>query len=102
VRNFGGVLELIRRDLEVECKARDIPSAIRVDVTLLKVHDVVHVREIPAIEGVILTEDPETIVVTVAAPTLQELDEPEKEGEEEDAAEPEVIGARKKEGEEEE
>jgi large subunit ribosomal protein L25 len=97
VRNYGGVLELIRRELEVECKAKDIPDAIRVDVTPLKVHEVVHVKDIPAIEDVKLTDDEEAIVVTVAAPTVHEEVVPTEEEEIEEPEEPEVIGARKEE-----
>ena len=99
VRNNGGVLELLRREIDVECKARDIPKNITVDVTTLAIHRVLCVRDLPVLPGITYKLSPETPVVTVAAPTLHVEATPE------DAAagttEPEVITARKlEEGEE--
>ncbi|MCX7848337.1 MAG: 50S ribosomal protein L25 [bacterium] len=93
VKNQGGVLELLRRDVEVRCKARDIPRAITVDVSGLRVHDVLCVRDLPALAGIEYHLDGETPIVTVAAPTVHEEKVP---GAEVAAPEePEVITARK-------
>ncbi len=96
-----GVLEQIERELKIRCSPRDIPEAINVDVSNLKVHDVLHVSDIPAIEGVEMVSDSETVIATVgivreepeAAPVVVEGEEA--------PAEPEVIGKGKKEGDEE-
>ncbi len=93
VKNHGGVLELLRRDVDVRCKARDIPRAIRLDVSPLDVHDVICVRDLPAMPGVEFDVDGAVPLVTVAAPTLHEEAAPGAEAAE--AAEPEVITARK-------
>jgi len=93
VKNHGGVLELLRRDVDVRCKARDIPHAITIDVSALGVHDVMCVRDLPALPGVEYELDGATPIVTVAAPTLHEAAAPGAEAAE--AAEPEVITARK-------
>ncbi len=99
VRNHGGVLELLRREIEVECKARDIPENITIDVTNLAIHHVMCVRDLPAIPGVTYKFTPETPVATVAAPTLHVEATPEEAAAA--TAEPEVITARKlEEGEE--
>lgn len=100
VKNQGGVLELLRRDVEVRCKARDIPRAITVDVSPLRVHDVICVRDLPSLPGVEYHLDADTPIVTVAAPTVHEEKAPGAEA----AApvEPEVITARKAAEEEEE
>jgi len=92
VKNHGGVLELLRRDVTVECKAGQIPESIKIDVTALNIHDVVHIKELPEIDGVIYIGDPETTLITVAPPTIHEevVDEEETED-----AEPEVIGEKK-------
>jgi large subunit ribosomal protein L25 len=95
VKNFSGVLELIQREVEIECKARDIPEAVVVDVSPLKVHDVIRIGELPAIDGVTFIGDPETTVITIAPPTVHAEVAPREEVEEaEEAAEPEVITAR--------
>ena len=93
----GGMLEQIIREIEIECQPRDIPEAINVDVSNLHVHDVLHVSDIPPIEGVEILETPETVIATigivkeepVAAPVIEEGA----------PAEPEVIGKGKKEDE---
>jgi large subunit ribosomal protein L25 len=95
VKNFGGVLELIQREVEIECKAKDIPEAVVADVSPLKVHDVIRIGELPAIDGVTFTGDPETTVITIAPPTVHAEVVPHAEEEEvEEAAEPEVITAK--------
>lgn len=100
VKNHGGVLELLRREVDVRCKARDIPRAITIDVSPLGVHDMICVRDLPAMPGIEYDLDGATPLVTVAAPTLHEEKAPGAEAAE--AAEPEVITARKPaEGEEE-
>lgn len=95
VKNFGGVLELIQREVEIECKAKDIPESVVVDVSPLKVHDVIRIGELPAINGVTFTGDTETTVITIAPPTVHAEVVPHEEAEEaEEAAEPEVITAK--------
>ena len=99
VRNHGGVLELLRREVDVECKARDIPENITIDVTTLAIHRVLCVRDLPVLPGITYKLAPETPVVTVAAPTLHVEATPEEAAA--GTAEPEVITARKlEEGEE--
>ncbi|RLD12420.1 MAG: 50S ribosomal protein L25 [Chlamydiae bacterium] len=96
VKNHGGVLELLRRDVTVECKAGSIPEAIKIDVTALNIHDVIHIKELPEIDGVTYIGDPETTLITVAPPTVHE-EEVEATEEEAETAEPEVIGEKKEE-----
>lgn len=94
VKNFNGVLELIQREVEIECKAGVIPDAIVVDVTPLDVHDVIRIGELPVIDGISYTGDPETTVITIAPPTVH-VDVDEEEGEDDEASiEPEVLTAK--------
>ena len=94
VKNHGGVLELIRREVEIECKAGDIPSALQVDVSHLGVHDVIRIEDLPKVDGVTYSNDPKLTVITVAAPNVQAVETSE---EEEEAAEPEIVGGKGKE-----
>lgn len=104
VRSQGGVLEVIRRDIQIECKAKNIPDNIVLDVSELGVHDNLSVSDLPQIEGVTYLEEPDTTLLTVAAATVYEEPEEEEEGLLEEPVEPEVIGEKKEEeeGEEEE
>ncbi len=67
----------------------------------MKVHDVLHVSDIPVTEDFEILSEPETVIATVGIVR----DEPEPvvevaEGTEETPAEPEVIGKGKKDDEE--
>jgi len=92
----GGVLEQIERELEIRVSPRDIPDAISVDVSHLGVHDVLHVSDVQAGEGIELLDDPDKVLATVGIIREEEVvpatEEPE--------TEPEVIGKGKKEDEE--
>ena len=46
VKQQGGVLEFIRREIEIECLPADIPEHIEVDVSELMLHQGIRVRDI--------------------------------------------------------
>jgi large subunit ribosomal protein L25 len=94
VRDNGGILQEVLRELHVECLPRDIPEAIDLDIDALDVGDVIHVSDVSA-PGVKILNDPDIVLVTVVAPTVAGLEEgAEEEGAEAGAAEPEVIRRR--------
>ncbi len=95
-----GVLDQIEREIKIRCRPRDIPEAINVDVSNMKVHDVLHVSDIPMTEGVEILSEPETVIATVGI--VRDEPEPVVEVAEdaEASAEPEVIGKGKKDDEE--
>jgi large subunit ribosomal protein L25 len=98
MREGGGILEQVLREVDISCSPRDIPDAINIDVSHLGLHDVVHVSDIPADENIEILTDPETVVATVGV--IREEEEPAAVGvDEETPAEPEVIGKGKKEDE---
>jgi large subunit ribosomal protein L25 len=70
VKNFGGLLEQSLRSLSIECKPRDLPDVIRVDVSELNVGDAIHVRDIPLPEGVSTRVGPDLTAFSVMAPTV--------------------------------
>jgi large subunit ribosomal protein L25 len=97
VREGGGILEQLLREVEIRCRPGIIPDFIRVDVSHLGDHEVLHVSDIKVEEGITILSDPETAVATVA--TVRE-EAVEASAPEEAVAEPEVIGKGKKEDEE--
>jgi large subunit ribosomal protein L25 len=106
VKDGGGILEPILRDLKVRCLPTAIPSSIEVDVTALDIGDSVHVSVITLKDATILT-DPDVTVATVVPPTVQVEEKPAEEAVAAVAGaeptEPEVIAkGKKEEGEEEE
>jgi large subunit ribosomal protein L25 len=68
----GGILQPLEREVEVECLPLDIPEAIEVDVTPLKVHDVMHVSALKFADNVKPLFDSDYPVVTVLPPTVAE------------------------------
>ncbi|HKR01371.1 MAG TPA: 50S ribosomal protein L25 [Pyrinomonadaceae bacterium] len=97
VRDEQGVLEQIMREIEIRCDPRNIPDAINLDVANLKVHDVLHVSDIPADPNIEILEEPESVIATVGIVREEPVEAPAVE---EEPAEPEVIGKGKKDEEE--
>lgn len=89
VKDRGGVLDHMLREIEVYCLPSRIPERIVVDVSELDIGDAIHVGELDVPDVEILTEADRS-VVAVAAPTV--IEEPEEE-EEEELLEPELVGA---------
>lgn len=102
VKQEGGSLEHILWEIEVECLPTDIPKEIEVDVSLLKIGDSIHIKDITFSPKVKVLNDPEAILLSVATPIKEEVVAAPLEGEVQ--AEPEVIKEKKEvaaEGEEE-
>ncbi len=95
VKDFGGVLEHVLREVEVECKASDVPESIVVDVTSLGLNEQVRVKDLVVADGIRIINDPEQLILTLAPPAVsEETGEGEEEAlglDGEGAAEPEVL-----------
>ncbi len=68
----GGILQPIQREIAVECLPTEIPQYIEVDVSLLGIHEAVHLGELKLPEGVTAVGDPSQALVTVLPPTVEE------------------------------
>ena len=103
VKQQGGLLEFIRRDLEIECLPADIPEHIEVDVSDLMLHQGIRVRELPVSPKWKAVSDPDMMLVHVIMPKAEEVVAPaEVAAAPAVPAEPEVIKKGKKEETEEE
>jgi large subunit ribosomal protein L25 len=71
VKADAGVLDLVTREIEIECLPTSIPAHIAVDVSELGIGDAIRVSDLPEIEGVRIVESPEKVVVHVAHPTRE-------------------------------
>lgn len=102
VKTEGGFIDLMSREVELECLPKDIPENIEVDISDLHLHQSFKVEDIAPVEGVEIISAPDTILVLVEAPSKEEEIEVEEEEEEiiAEEEEPEVI-KREKAGEEE-
>jgi large subunit ribosomal protein L25 len=62
---MGGILDQVRRVIEIQCLPGDIPKSIDLDVSSLKIGDSVHVKDIQLENAKILTEANFTIATVV-------------------------------------
>ena len=67
VKVDAGILELIMREVEVECLPGDIPERIEVDVTDLGIHDAIRVSDLPVNAKVKVLEEPDQVIVHVVS-----------------------------------
>lgn len=68
VKNEGGILTVATHEVEISCLPKDIPLAIPVDVSELKLGDSIHVRDLVMPSGVTLETDGDEPVASVTAP----------------------------------
>ncbi len=85
----GGILQHIRRKLNISCLPDKMIDVLELDVSGLAIGDSVHVEDIDLPEGIVSLEEGHLTVATVAAPTVAE--EAEEEVIEEELAEGEVA-----------
>ena len=96
----GGILQPVMRELQVECLATEIPEYVEVDVTPLGINDALHARDLHLPEGIRSMMEPGQTVVTVVAPTMEEVTvAPVAEPVPGEAPAPEAAAPRKPEGE---
>ena len=76
----GGVLNIVRHEVEVQCTADNIPNEFEIDVTGLEIGDAIHASAVALPEGVAFAiTDRDFTVATIAAPTVIAADEEEEE-----------------------
>ena len=92
----GGVLDVVIHSLAVRCRANAIPDAIRVELGGLQLDGVIHVRDLKLPEGVEALAEGDLTVVHVATPRA-EAEPTEDEG----TGQPEVIGRKPEDADEE-
>ena len=97
----GGVLNVVRHEVELNCPADSIPEEIVVDLTGLDIGDSVHISSISLPEGAVPTiTDRDFTIATIASPAglKEELKEAEEAAEAAEAAEREEEGEEAAEG----
>jgi large subunit ribosomal protein L25 len=104
VKQQGGVLELIRREIEIECLPGDIPENVEVDASELMLHQGIRVRDIAVSPKWTALSDADMMLVHVIMPKAEEVAAPVEAAAATAPApaEPEVIKKGKKEEAEEE
>jgi large subunit ribosomal protein L25 len=68
---MGGILEQVRRVIQIQCLPGDIPKSIDIDVSLLKIGDSIHVQDIK-VEKAKIISDTNFTIATVVPPVVEE------------------------------
>ena len=72
VKQQGGLLEFIRREIVIECLPADIPEHVDVDVSELMLHQGVRVRDLPAHPKWKAVSEADMMLVHVIMPKAEE------------------------------
>ena len=97
VKMQGGILELVNREVEVECLPLDIPDQLDVDVTELVLGKNLRVRDLVVDPKIKLTSPPDQVVAHIVVMKEEEVKPAEEAAVAAAPAEPEVIKKGKKE-----
>lgn len=87
----GGVFSPRRTTVVIEVLPTEIPAFIELDVSGVALNASLRIEDLPEIEGVEYTEDPEAVIMSVTVPAA-EIEEEEPELTEEELAELEELG----------
>lgn len=98
VKNDGGILQHVMREVEIECLPDKIPGHFEVNIANLGVGQSIHTRDIKFEKDIKMITDPGEVIVTVIAPAVEKEAVPvEGAVAAAETAEPEVIKKGKKE-----
>ena len=105
VKQQGGVVDFVNREVEVECLPGDIPEHVDIDISELMLHQGIRVRDLPTDGKWKAVSDPDLMIVHVVTVRVEEAPVAEAAAVAATpgaAAEPEVIKKGKKEEEKDE
>ncbi len=71
VKQQGGIVDFVHRELEVECLPGDIPEGITIDISELMLHDGVRVRDVPTGGKWKAVSDADMLIVHLVAPRAE-------------------------------
>ena len=72
VKQQGGLLDFVTREIEVECLPTDIPENITIDVSELMLHESIRLRDVPVDPKWKAISDGDTMLVHIIVPKAEE------------------------------
>jgi large subunit ribosomal protein L25 len=100
IKSEGGIIDFLMRELDIECLPRDIPEAIKVDISNLHLHQSIKVQNLDLPAGVKVFNDPHAAVVVISSPEKEAAPPAEEVIEPAEMKEPEIIKKERKKEEE--
>lgn len=95
VKEQGGRLDFIQRELNIECMPTDIPDSITHEVSEMEIGDSVRVKDLTLGERMTILDKEDMVVLVLNAPKMVVEDEPEEELAEGEEADAEGEGEKK-------
>lgn len=90
----GGILEIIERELEIECLPKDLPEHIVINVDHLDIGESLHIGDINIGESIKFMETADRVILSVVVPHAKEAEAEVEEAEaEEGIAEKAEVGS---------
>ena len=83
----GGVLTVVRPEVELVVTAADMPEKVVVDLTGLNIGDIVHIQDVTLPEGATPTIDRNFVICNISAPSGLRSADNEEAGDEDEAEE---------------
>jgi large subunit ribosomal protein L25 len=96
VKQQGGIVDFVNREIEVECLPADIPEHVDIDISELMMHQGVRVRDLPTNDKWAPISEAEMMIVHVVAVKVEEAPAVDAAAAPTATAEPEVIKKGKK------
>lgn len=81
----GGVLTVVRPEVELNVTAGEIPESITVDLAGMEIGDIVHISDVTLPSGAKTTVDRDFVIANISAPSGPRSSDNEEEGEEGEA-----------------
>ncbi len=79
VKEQAGLVEVVSREIEIDCLPLEVPSAIEIDISELHIGDAIRVSDLPEVEAYSYLSRPERVIVHVIAPKVEKEEEAEEE-----------------------
>lgn len=77
IKDKGGILVKVQREIEIEAAPKDLPHEIEVDISkLVEISDVIHAKDLKLPAGVDLKISPEEVVASVSEPKEEKEEAP--------------------------
>ena len=92
VKQQGGLVDFVHREVQIECMPTEIPEHIAVDISDLEIGDGVRLREVVGEAVWSPVSDPDTLLVHVIAPKVEEEEAADEDEAPEGATETEAEG----------
>jgi len=97
IKEQGGMLDAPVREILVKCLPMEMPDEIEVDISNLRIGDVIHIKDIAIPQGVTALDDQEKVIASMVSRVKSTEAAVKEEVVEEAAKEPEVVSKKPKE-----